>query len=134
MLIAVLLAAAGAAQARTLRFQAVLTGAGEEPAVATSAHGRADATLDTRSRRLVYRVIYDGLSGPLVGAHFHDPADPGYDDGPLVIMGTGASPIRGSARLSPSQADDLIAGRWYANLHTPNHPNGEIRGRVLRRR
>ena len=41
-----------------------------------------------------------------------------------------ASLITGSATLTDVQAADLMAGKWYFNLHTAAHPGGEIRGQV----
>ena len=40
------------------------------------------------------------------------------------------SPITGTATLTPAQAADLAAGKWYVNLHTAANPGGEIRGQV----
>jgi hypothetical protein len=33
--------------------------------------------------------------------------------------------------LSPTQAAELLAGKWYANIHTAARPNGEIRGQMI---
>jgi len=44
------------------------------------------------------------------------------------------SPMEGSATLTAAQAADLLAGKWYANIHTTVHPNGEIRGQMILRR
>ena len=41
------------------------------------------------------------------------------------------SPLQGSATLTDAQAADLMAGRWYVNIHTAANPNGEIRGQLL---
>ena len=43
-----------------------------------------------------------------------------------------ASPFRGGVHLTDEQADQLLAGQWYVNIHTAAHPDGEIRGQVLR--
>jgi CHRD domain len=40
------------------------------------------------------------------------------------------SPIKGSAVLTATQAADLLAGKWYVNLHTAINLAGEIRGQV----
>ncbi len=42
------------------------------------------------------------------------------------------SPVSGQATLTDAQAADLLAGRWYINLHTAANPGGEIRGQVTR--
>ena len=119
---------AGAAQARTERFEARLTGASEEPPVKTRASGRAVVVLDPRSLRLTYRVTYSGLSGRPEYAHLHDMDNPKEAFDATVVMRPGRSPIRGGARITPALAADLEHGRWYVNLHTVDHEDGEIRG------
>ncbi len=42
------------------------------------------------------------------------------------------SPVSGQATLTDAHAADLLAGRWYINLHTAANPGGEIRGQVTR--
>lgn len=39
--------------------------------------------------------------------------------------------MEGSAQLTDHQLSDLQAGRYYINLHTAQHPDGEIRGQVV---
>ena len=108
-----------------------LSGASEVPAVMTDATGRVEASLTAGTNLLTWRVTYSGLSGPVTGAHFHGPAMAGQNAGVVVpISAPLTSPITGSATLTPSQAADLTAGKWYVNLHTAANPNGEIRGQV----
>ena len=110
---------------------AQLSGASEVPAVMTTASGRAEASLTPATNVLTWRITYSGLSGPVTGAHFHGPAMTGQNASVVVpISAPLTSPITGSATLTPSQAADLTAGKWYVNLHTAANPNGEVRGQV----
>ena len=38
------------------------------------------------------------------------------------------------ATLTPAQVTDLMAGKWYVNIHTAQFPNGEIRVPSIRAR
>jgi hypothetical protein len=48
----------------------------------------------------------------------------------VPFEGSLASPIKGSATLTEAQAADLLAGKYYINIHTAAHKGGEIRGQV----
>jgi uncharacterized protein YcfJ len=39
--------------------------------------------------------------------------------------------MEGSSELTEEQMADLEAGLLYINIHTPEHPDGEIRGQVM---
>jgi hypothetical protein len=127
-----LLVTAGAARAATVHFAAALTGADEVPPNASAGKGQLTAELETDEKVLVYRATYAGLSGPAVAAHFHGPAAPGANAPPVVMVMDPSSPISGTAILTSGQIDDLLAGKWYFNIHTKDHPGGEIRGQVKR--
>ena len=108
-----------------------LSGANEVPPVMSNASGTAEANLNKQTNELSWTVTYSGLSGPATGAHFHGPAMAGANAGVAVpITGSLTSPIRGVATLTAAQAADLMAGKWYVNLHTAANPNGEIRGQI----
>jgi CHRD domain len=133
LLAAALLMTAASAVAETVTLKGDLKGSNEVPPNNSTATGRAEASFDTVSRRLTWTISYSGTTGPLTGAHFHGPAEAGRNAGIVVpFQGTNASPITGSATLNEAQAADLLAGRWYANLHTAAHPGGELRGQMLR--
>ena len=38
--------------------------------------------------------------------------------------------FEGSATLTDAQAADLLAGRWYVNVHTDANKGGELRGQL----
>jgi len=123
------------AQAEMVNLGADLSSRNEVPPNPSSANGRADIRLDTTSGNLSWTINYSGLSAPLSAAHFHGPASTGANAGVIVpIANAGASaPLSGMATLSPTQVADVLAGRWYVNLHTATNPGGEIRGQVVRR-
>ena len=126
---------AGSSLAAPESFQVPLTGAQEVPAVDTPAKGMAKLSYDPASRVLTWTVTYSGLSGPATMAHFHGPAAKGENAGVqiwLIEKGKPVeSPIKGQATLTPDQAKDFAAGKWYVNVHTEQHPGGEIRGYVM---
>lgn len=108
-----------------------LSGASEVPPVTSSASGTVEASLNKQTNELSWTVTHTGLSGPATGAHFHGPAMAGANAGVVVpITGSLTSPIRGVASLTAAQVTDLMAGKWYVNLHTAANPNGEIRGQL----
>jgi hypothetical protein len=112
--------------------QATLSGASEVPPVRSTATGSVDANLNVSTRLLTWTVTYSGLSGPATAAHFHGPALAGQNAGVVVpLAGKMSSPVNGSATLTAEQVTDLMAGKWYLNVHTAGNPGGEIRGQVV---
>jgi hypothetical protein len=89
---ALMVFAAGAASAATVRFHAKLTGAAEVPPNDTKGVGEASATLDTTTKRFTYRVTYADLTGPATAAHFHGPAAQGSNAPPTVPAASAAPP------------------------------------------
>jgi hypothetical protein len=126
------LLSASAAFAETVTFNVALSGANESPPNDSPATGSAEATFDTETKMLTYSVTYDGLTGPALAAHIHGPADAGTNAGIAVPFESPASPIKGSATLTDAQAADLMAGKFYFNVHTEKHPGGELRGQIVK--
>lgn len=111
--------------------QASLSGSSEVPPTSSAGTGTLDASLNQETHVLNYTVTYSGMSGPVKAGHFHGPAAIGANAGvALPFAGAMESPITGTAVLTPSQSADLLAGKWYVNLHTAANPGGEIRGQV----
>ena len=120
------------ASAAMIDFQATLSGKSEVPPTTSAGSGDVLATLDTSSKKLSYTMTYYGLTGPATAAHFHGPAAAGANAGVVVPIGTNpASPTSGSATLTDAQMKDLMAGQWYANVHTAANKGGEIRGQLM---
>ncbi len=115
------------------KMKATLDGKSEVPANTSAATGTAEIDYDPASKKVTWKVIYSGLSGPATAAHFHGPAEPGKNAGVAVaIPNAGTSPVEGSATLTDAQAADLVAGKYYINIHTAANPGGEIRGQVTK--
>lgn len=123
---------AATANAEVVKLQADLKGSSEVPPNNSSGSGKAEATYDTETKTLTYTVTYAGLTGPVLGAHFHGPVEPGKNAGIVLPFKTVQSPIQGSATLTDNQATDLLAGKWYANIHTAMNPGGELRGQMTK--
>ncbi len=116
-------------------FDVPLTGAQQVPPVQTSGSGKAVLTYDPSTRDMTWSVSYSGLSSPVTMAHFHGPAAEGKNASVVIWIskkgGSASSPITGQATLTPAQGEQFTSGNWYINVHTQDHPAGEIRGQVI---
>ena len=117
----------------TATMQARLSPQAEVPPTVSMGQGNAQVWLNKETGGLRWKVDYSGLTGPATMAHFHGPADPGANAGVVVpVKPPIPSPsFEGEATITPAQAQDLLAGKWYFNIHTAKNPGGEIRGQVV---
>jgi len=129
---ALALLASGAGHADSLNLGATLSGTAEVPPNASAGMGQLQAEFDKATNTFSYTLRYSGLSGPVKAGHFHGPAEAGKNAGvALGISNMTESPVQGRAVLTSAQAADLLAGKWYVNLHTSANPGGEVRGQVI---
>ena len=109
-------------------------GGQETPSVATNATGSLTGTYNKSTNAMSYTVTWSDLSGSPTDMHFHGPADPGTPANvavPITGFGTDISgSYDGSATLTDAQEAELLAGKWYYNVHTDAHPAGEVRGQI----
>lgn len=143
-----LLAGTADAEAQTMQFTALLSGASETPGIASGAGGTATVTLDTATRSVTYKVDVYNMPSGTTAAHFHA-GGPGVA-GPVVVNFTVQSNISNdfsisgtatAADLVPRQAQGigswedfvqaLTLGQVYVNVHSTVNPGGEVRGQVL---
>jgi hypothetical protein len=115
------------------KMKATLDGKSEVPPNASTGTGTADIDYDAATKKLSWKLTYSGLSGPAIAAHFHGPAEPDKNAGVAVAIPNAIEvPAEGSAILTDAQAADLMAGKYYVNVHTAANPGGEIRGQVTK--
>ncbi len=107
-----------------------LSGMQEVPPVMTDGNGLATFLLAKHGGQLSYRVVINGLSGPIAAAHLHVGAS-GVNGGVVLDLGPDimGNTIVGMADPTPF-LEDLLMGDIYLNVHTAMQPNGEIRGQL----
>lgn len=121
-------------QSNLVTFTTQLRAANEVPPNVSPGTGSVDAVLDKNTNLFRWKVSFSGLTGAPTAAHFHGPAAIGANAGvALAWPAPIRSPMEGRATLTPAQAADLTAGRWYANIHTARNPGGEVRGQMTAR-
>jgi hypothetical protein len=129
-------------------YVATLNSAGEFPAPPkpnTAAAGTATFTVNASS--IDYVFTFNNLSGPPTAMHIH-PGAAGTANPPVVpppsplptttaatVTGTWqAADIKAGGGIAAGDLNGLVAamknGTAYANIHTTNNPNGEIRGQI----
>lgn len=133
---ALALAGATPAQADVFAFiDMPMTGSQQSPAVATSGFGSFSGLYDNATKVLVFNVTWQlQPNATVTGAHFHGPAGLGQNaDIVIPVNGLSANAGRfgGSVTLTAAQESDLLAGRWYFNIHSSAAAGGELRGQLI---
>jgi Cu/Zn superoxide dismutase len=140
--LAAVLTMASAAYADELKFEAELAGAEEVPPVMTEGVGEAKFESDGMS--VTFELKWDDLTSAAFAGHIHCAAT--GMNGPVgVTLFAGAMDTEGEVQGAFTAPDpgngcgwaDLAAvldamatGGAYVNVHTTQHPGGEIRGQV----
>jgi hypothetical protein len=116
-----------------------LSGGNETPSVASTGTGTANIAFDKNKKTITYTVTWQlGASGSTTtDMHFHG-AEDGSDlkSSPVVVPITGFSTgnsgtVSGTTReLSDVEVNQLLAGKWYVNVHSSVARPGELRGNI----
>jgi hypothetical protein len=129
LLAGILLAASVAGvRAESISLRALLVGGSNVPKTTSEGFGEGQFTYDSATRRLEYYVSYDGVAPTKID--LHGPAGPAETAGALLAIPVSGSPISGAATLSPEQADLLLAGKLYIDMHSQAYAGGEVRGQI----
>ena len=119
------------ANANLVTLSTAMDGASVLPPARSGATGRLDALYDSSARLLRWKASWDGLAGAVTAVEFRGPADAAHNAAAVMIWPSPfGSRYEGRATLSPQQATDLLAGRWYVSVFTSSYPQGELRGQL----
>jgi hypothetical protein len=127
-------AAALPASADIIQFNFGLDGLQEVPPVTTPGFGLATVTLNTVTGDVSVSGTFQDLLANVQAAHIHGLAPVGVNAGVILglqLTGTTTGTISGMGTLTAAQVQGMIEGRTYINVHTTQHPGGEIRGQVV---
>ena len=96
--------------------------------------GALTGTYNSSTNKLVYNITWTGLTGTAAALHFHGPALAGVNAavavGLTITNPAAAGGASGEITITEAHEADLLAGRWYWNVHTAAYPGGEVRGQV----
>ena len=110
------------------------SGAQEVPAVTTPGTGTVSGTYNSSTNVLNYNISWANVKAVPTMMHFHGPAMPGENAPPIITITPFTQAVTGTAsgtaNLTEAQEADMLAGKWYYNLHTSMHTGGEIRAQV----
>ena len=117
-----------------------LNGAAEVPVVNTTGTGTANIIYYPDNKTITYNLTWQlgSSTDATTGMHFHG-SDTGSNttNSPIVIEITGfttgsSGSLSGTTRaLTDTEAAQLLAGKWYVNIHSSTFPSGEIRANIV---
>jgi CHRD domain len=128
--------AVAVAEAAPIPIVVPLSGAEQVPPVQTPGSGTANLTYDPDTRVVTWNITFSGLPSDATMAHIHGPGPMGKNAPVLIWLSkrgssSATSPMTGQATLSPEQAREFLSGNTYVNVHTKDHPDGELRGQIM---
>jgi hypothetical protein len=112
--------------------QVALTGAQETPPVQTSASGSGTVTVNP-DRTVSADITVNGMNA--TAAHIHEGAMgvAGKVIVPLTKEGDNHFVAPAGAKLTEQQYEEYKAGKLYVNVHSAQHPGGEVRAQLAAR-
>ena len=148
LLLAVALATPVVAVKQHTNYRAILRGSNQNPSVETNAHGVFIATLSPDGKSITFKLIVANMenvtmahihigdsatNGPVVVFLFHTETPVACQDG-ILSQGTFTAsdfkgPLMGQAFSALVNA--IMNGDAYVNVHSTQHPAGEIRGQIF---
>jgi hypothetical protein len=142
-------------KSNVLTFKATMNAAAEvqtNPVVSTGT-GSFTATLDTVTNVFIYDITFSGLTSNVTLGHIHGPATTAVSAGVILNFATlpgatftlgatsgtahGQTTLNAANQLTATVNGDslrklILLGLTYANIHTTNFGQGEIRGQLIK--
>jgi DNA-binding transcriptional LysR family regulator len=136
------------------RFRAALVGTQEVPAIFAAGSAIFEARVLDNDTRIEFQLTYEHLTAPPLVAHVHfgqrgvagnvsfflcggggKPSCPASTSGTVTGTVVAANVVGPAVQgIAPGDLAAILqmirAGLGYANMHTPLHPGGEIRGQI----
>lgn len=129
LIVAVCTFGAYSSSAGAADIKVTLAGDQEVPPVMNKASGSGTITIGA-DKSVSGSVTTTGISG--VAAHIHEAA--AGKNGPVIIplakSDDNTWTVPAGAKLSDAQYASFKAGNLYINVHTKEHPGGELRGQL----
>jgi FtsP/CotA-like multicopper oxidase with cupredoxin domain len=115
-----------------------MTGAQEVPAITTSGTAALNYTYNKKTKTLTYSVVWSNMTDSTTAMHIHGLALRGQSAGVLqsftlsTVQRRKEGTYTGNLYIEEQtfKEADLLAGRYYLNLHTKAFPGGEVRGQL----
>ena len=123
----------GGSVGNAVTYTLTLNAAAEVPPNDSDATGTVTVTLYPATGAVTVKGTFDSLSSDGLSAHIHGPAGVG-ENAPIIVTLT-VDPDRngdvsGSDVLSPAMVTAMQSGLTYINIHSDDHPDGEIRAQI----
>jgi hypothetical protein len=109
--------------------KAILNGDQENPPVTTTATAYGYAAINPTMDSITYTVVYSGITP--ISAHIHNA--PFGTNGPVILGLQSIAPGIYSAKslIGENDITSFLKDELYFNIHSANHPGGEIRGQII---
>lgn len=117
------------ASAALYYYSAILNPRQEVPPVASTALGGGRFIIDTDQNTVTYWISWAGLSSAEQSAHIHEAAA-GVNGAVKHTLPAG-NPKVGQWTYAEADEPAILAGQMYANIHSANFTNGEMRGQIV---
>ena len=133
--IALVVGAVGAALAANSTVSAKLSGKAEEPGPGDDdGSGEAALNLKKKKKKISFNISFEGIQDPVAG-HIHKGTK--KVAGPIKVTlfedeAGVTSPVSGTVKAKKKLIKKIKNDPkgWYVNLHTPDFPDGAIRGQL----